>query len=35
LTFTSQGGFMNNITPSFKKELGEKFDIKDFPLKKK
>ena len=35
MTFTSQGGFMDNITPSFKKELGEKFNIKDFPLKKK
>ena len=34
LTFTSQGGFMDNITPDFNKELGDKFDIKDFPLKK-
>jgi hypothetical protein len=35
LTFTSQGGFMDNITPIFRKELGDKFDIKDFPLRNK
>lgn len=35
LTFTSQGGFMDNFTPEFNKMLGEKFCIKDFPLKKK
>lgn len=35
LTFTSQGGFMDYYTPEFIKMLGEKFSIKDFPLKKK
>lgn len=35
LTFTSQGGFMDFYTPEFNLELGNKFDIKDFPLKKK
>lgn len=35
LTFTSQGGFMDFYTPEFNKELGSKFNIKDFPLKKK
>ena len=35
LTFTSQGGFMDFYTPEFNKMLGEKFSIKDFPLKKK
>lgn len=35
LTFTSQGGFMDYFTPEFNKMLGEKFSIKDFPLKKK
>ena len=34
LTFTSQGGFMDFYTPEFNKELGGKFDIKDFPVKK-
>ena len=34
LTFTSQGGFMDFYTPEFNKELGSKFDIKDFPRKK-
>lgn len=34
LTFTSQGGFMDNLTDDFKLELGSKFDIKDFPRKK-
>ena len=34
LTFTSQGGFMDYYTPEFNKMLGEKFSIKDFPLKK-
>ncbi len=34
MTFTSQGGFMDFYTPEFNKELGSKFDIKDFPLKK-
>ena len=34
LTFTSQGGFMDFYTPEFNKELGSKFDIKDFPKKK-
>lgn len=33
LTFTSQGGFMDFYTPEFNKELGSKFDIKDFPRK--
>ena len=33
--FTSQGEFMDFYTPEFNKELGSKFDIKDFPLKKK
>ena len=33
LTFTSQGGFMDFYTPEFNKELGSKFDIKDFPKK--
>lgn len=35
LTFTSQGGFMDFYTPEFNKVLGSKFDIKDFPLKKR
>lgn len=35
LTFTSQGGFMDFYTPEFNMELGSKFDIKDFPVKKK
>ena len=35
LTFTSQGGFMDYFTPEFLRLLGEKFSIKDFPLKKK
>ena len=35
LTFTSQGGFMDFYTPDFNLELGSKFDIKDFPIKKK
>ena len=35
LTFTSQGGFMDFYTPEFNLELGRKFDIKDFPVKKK
>lgn len=35
LTFTSQGGFMDFFTPEFLRLLGEKFSIKDFPLKKK
>lgn len=35
LTFTSQGGFMDFYTPEFNLELGSKFDIKDFPIKKK
>ena len=35
LTFTSQGGFMDFYTPEFNLELGSKFDIKDFPVKKK
>lgn len=35
LTFTSQGGFMDYFTPEFNRTLGTKFDIKDFPLKKK
>lgn len=35
LTFTSQGGFMDYFIPEFNKMLGEKFSIKDFPLKKK
>ena len=35
LTFTSQGGFMDYFTPEFNKELGSKFEIKDFPKKKK
>lgn len=30
LTFTSQGGFMDYFTDEFNKELGSKFDIKDF-----
>lgn len=34
LTFTSQGGFMDFYTPEFNMELGSKFDIKDFPVKK-
>ena len=34
LTFTSQGGFMNSITPEFNLILGSKFDIKDFPSKR-
>lgn len=34
MTFTSQGGFMDFYTPEFNKELGQKFDIKDFPLRK-
>ena len=34
LTFTSQGGFMDFYTPEFNLELGGKFDIKDFPVKK-
>lgn len=34
LTFTSQGGFMDFYTPEFNLELGRKFDIKDFPVKK-
>ena len=34
LTFTSQGGFMDYFTPEFNKKLGDKFSIKDFPLKK-
>lgn len=34
LTFTSQGGFMDYFTSEFNKELGSKFDIKDFPRKK-
>lgn len=35
LTFTSQGGFMDFFTPEFNRILGDKFDIRDFPLKKK
>ena len=35
LTFTSQGGFMDFYTPEFNLELGQKFEIKDFPVKKK
>lgn len=35
LTFTSQGGFMDFYTPEFNKELGSKFDIRDFSLGKK
>lgn len=35
LTFTSQGGFMDFFTPEFNLELGSKFDIKDFAVKKK
>lgn len=35
LTFTSQGGFVDYFTPEFNKMLGDKFTIKDFPLKKK
>lgn len=35
LTFTLQGGFMDFYIPEFNKMLGEKFSIKDFPLKKK
>lgn len=35
LTFTSQGGFMDFFTPEFNRILGDKFDIHDFPLKKK
>lgn len=35
LTFTSQGGFMDYFTPEFNRILGDKFDIRDFPLKKK
>ena len=35
VTFTSQGGFMVFYTPEFNKMLGEKFRIKDFPLKRK
>lgn len=35
MTFTSQGGFMDFYTPEFNRELGQKFDIKDFPLRKK
>lgn len=35
LTFTSQGGFMDYFTPEFNRLLGEKFDITDFPSKKK
>ncbi len=35
LTFTSQGGFMDFYTPEFNLELGSKFDIKYFPVKKK
>ena len=34
MTFTSQGGFMDFYTPEFNLELGSKFDIKDFPVKK-
>ena len=34
LTFTSQGGFMDNLTEKFKLELGSKFDIQDFTKKK-
>lgn len=34
LTFTSQGGFMDFYTPEFNLELGSKFSIKDFPIKK-
>jgi hypothetical protein len=34
LTFTSQGGMMDYFTPEFNLELGSKFDIKDFPIKK-
>ena len=34
LTFTSQGGFMDFYTPEFNLELGSKFDINDFPVKK-
>ena len=34
LTFTSQGGFMDFYTPEFNLELGSKFNIKDFPVKK-
>ena len=33
LTFTSQGGFMDYFTPEFNKMLGDKFSIKDFPLR--
>lgn len=35
LTFTLQGGFMDFFTPEFNRILGDKFDIHDFPLKKK
>ncbi len=35
LTFTSQGGFMDFYTPEFNLYLGSKFDITDFPIKKK
>ena len=34
LTFTAQGGFLNNFTPEFNKSLGDKFSIEDFPKKK-
>lgn len=34
LTFTSHGGFNNFFTPEFNRELGSKFEIKDFPIKK-
>ncbi len=35
LTFTSQGGFMDYYTPEFLQKLGEKVDIKNFPIKSK
>ena len=34
LTFTSQGGLMDYFTTEFNKELGMKFDIKDFPRRR-
>lgn len=34
LTFTSQGGFMDFYTPEFLKELGGKFQITSFPIRK-
>lgn len=35
LTFTSQGGGMDFYTPEFLLEMGAKFEISDFPQKKK